>query len=102
MATPRPGGNITGLYILAPIALAGDRLRLLREAAPGLSRVGLLWNPVDIQPPLLARETERVARAMGVQLKLLEVQRARTIIDFAGRHVHAPTFELGEWVIPQG
>ncbi len=75
----RPGGNITGLYILAPVALAGDRLRLLREAAPGLSRVGLLWNPVDIQPPLLARETEKVARAMGVQLKLLEVQRAQAL-----------------------
>ena len=26
----------------------------------------------------------------------------RTVIDFAGRHVYAPTFELGEWVIPQG
>ena len=26
----------------------------------------------------------------------------RTVIDFAGRHVYAPVFELGEWVIPQG
>lgn len=36
------------------------------------------------------------------QATILEVQRARTVIDFAGRHVYAPTFELGEWVIPQG
>jgi len=36
------------------------------------------------------------------QATLLEVQRSRTVIDFAGRHVYAPTFELGEWVIPQG
>ncbi|MGE2735757.1 cytochrome P450 [Mycolicibacterium vaccae] len=36
------------------------------------------------------------------QATLLEVQRARTVIDFAGRHVYAPTFELGEWVIPRG
>ena len=36
------------------------------------------------------------------QAIILEVQRARTVIDFAGRHVYAPTFELGEWVIPQG
>ena len=36
------------------------------------------------------------------QATILEVQRSRTIIDFAGRHVHAPTFELGEWVIPRG
>nr|WP_308123982.1 cytochrome P450 [Mycolicibacterium xanthum] len=36
------------------------------------------------------------------QATILEVQRVRTVIDFAGRHVYAPTFELGEWVIPQG
>ncbi|MGE2837159.1 cytochrome P450 [Mycobacterium sp. SMC-4] len=36
------------------------------------------------------------------QATLLEVQRSRTVIDFAGRHVYAPTFQLGEWVIPRG
>ena len=36
------------------------------------------------------------------QATILETQRARTVIDFAGRHVYAPTFELGEWVIPRG
>jgi cytochrome P450 family 138 len=36
------------------------------------------------------------------QATICEVQRSRTVIDFAGRHVYAPSFELGEWVIPQG
>ena len=36
------------------------------------------------------------------QATILEVQRARTVIDLAGRHVYSPTFELGEWVVPQG
>ena len=36
------------------------------------------------------------------QAAILETQRSRTVIDFAGRHVYSPTFELGEWVIPQG
>ncbi|TFV56306.1 cytochrome P450 [Mycobacterium sp. PS03-16] len=36
------------------------------------------------------------------QATILEVQRNRTVIDFAGRHVYAPTFQLGEWVIPRG
>jgi cytochrome P450 len=36
------------------------------------------------------------------QATILEVQRSRTVIDGAARHVYAPTFELGEWVIPQG
>lgn len=30
------------------------------------------------------------------------MQRARTVIDFAGRRVYAPTFQLGDWVIPRG
>ena len=36
------------------------------------------------------------------QAVIAEVQRSRTVIDFAGRHVYSPTLELGEWVIPQG
>ncbi|MEB3051073.1 cytochrome P450 [Mycolicibacter sp. MYC123] len=31
-----------------------------------------------------------------------EVQRVRTVIDFAGRHVYAPSVQIGEWVIPRG
>jgi cytochrome P450 family 138 len=36
------------------------------------------------------------------QAVIFEVQRARTVIDFAGRHVYAPSIQLGEWTIPQG
>jgi cytochrome P450 family 138 len=36
------------------------------------------------------------------QATILEVQRNKTVIDLAGRHVHAPVFELGEWAIPRG
>ena len=36
------------------------------------------------------------------QATILETQRIRTVIDFAGRHVYSPTFQLGEWVIPRG
>ncbi len=36
------------------------------------------------------------------QATILELQRARTVIDFAGRHVAAPKFHLGEWEIPHG
>jgi putative tryptophan/tyrosine transport system substrate-binding protein len=71
----RPGGNVTGFHIMAPPELGGKRLQLLKEAVPGASRVGILWNSADIHSPLLVRETERVARAMGVQLKSLEMQR---------------------------
>lgn len=36
------------------------------------------------------------------QATILEVQRVRTVIDFAGRHVATPDFQLGEWHVPQG
>ena len=70
----RPGGNVTGFHIMAPAEVGGRRLQLLKEAVPGLSRVGILWNPSDIQTPLIVRETKRVAQAMGVQLKSFEMQ----------------------------
>jgi ABC-type uncharacterized transport system substrate-binding protein len=40
----RPGGNITGLSELTP-ELGAKRLELLKEAAPGVRRVAILWNP---------------------------------------------------------
>ena len=36
------------------------------------------------------------------QATIVELQRNRTVIDFAGRHVQAPHFDLGDWRIPQG
>jgi putative ABC transport system substrate-binding protein len=40
----RPGGNVTGLSILAP-ELVGKRLEQLKQAVPGVSRVAVLWQP---------------------------------------------------------
>jgi putative tryptophan/tyrosine transport system substrate-binding protein len=37
----RPGGNVTGMYLLA-LDLAGKQLALLKEAVPSLSRVAIL------------------------------------------------------------
>jgi putative tryptophan/tyrosine transport system substrate-binding protein len=72
----RPGGNVTGLHITAPPELGGKRLQLLKEVVPALSRIGILWNPGDLQAPLIVRDTERVARTMGVKLTRLELQRS--------------------------
>jgi putative tryptophan/tyrosine transport system substrate-binding protein len=40
----RPGGNVTGLSLLAP-ELVGKRLELLKQAVPGVGRVAALWQP---------------------------------------------------------
>jgi putative ABC transport system substrate-binding protein len=77
----RPGGNVTGLHVMAPPELGGTRLRLLREAVPGSARIGLLWNPHDLTTPLLVRETERAARTLGVPLTRLPLARAGAALD---------------------
>lgn len=77
----RPGGNVTGFYTMAPAEIGATRLRLLKEALPAVARVGILWNPEDMQAPLIARETERVARSMAVQVTSLEVKRRRDGLD---------------------
>jgi putative tryptophan/tyrosine transport system substrate-binding protein len=69
----RPGGNVTGLSLMHP-ELSGKRLELLKEVIPKLSRVAVLSNLSNpIIPPLL-RETEAAARALGVQLQVVEVR----------------------------
>jgi putative tryptophan/tyrosine transport system substrate-binding protein len=42
---PRPGGNVTGFTNLEP-AMAGKWLELLKEVAPGVTHVAILFNPI--------------------------------------------------------
>ena len=67
---PRPGGNITGVT-LGVGALSGKLLQLLVDAVPGVTRVGVLMHSVNNRS---LAETEKVARALRVQLKILEVR----------------------------
>jgi len=69
----RPGGNITGLSIMAP-ELVGKQLELLKEVLPKVSRVALLWNPTNASNTPALREAEAAARALGVRLQPLEVR----------------------------
>ena len=73
----RPGGNITGV---TPISaeLSAKRLELLKETVPRVSRIAVLSTP-DYPLPVKTetlKEMEAAARALGVQLQLLEVRGA--------------------------
>jgi putative tryptophan/tyrosine transport system substrate-binding protein len=76
----RPGGNVTGLINLHA-GLSGKRLELLKEAIPGILRVGILWNPETPSSVSGFKETQEAARTLAMQLQSLEV---RSIDDFAG------------------
>src|SRR5215510_6292860 len=69
----QPGGNVTGLSLLSP-ALVGKQLEFLKEVVPTVSRLAVLWNPVSPGHTLMVREAEVAARALGVQLHLLEAR----------------------------
>jgi len=72
----RPGGNVTGLSILAP-ALVGKRLELLTQALPGVSRVAVLWQPGGHDERTdndILKEAGVAARVLGVRLQFVEVR----------------------------
>jgi putative ABC transport system substrate-binding protein len=74
----RPGGNVTGLSVQGP-DLAGKRLELLRELAPGRRRLAIL---VNVGYPAAREELVQVqtaARALGLESVVLEIRRAEDI-----------------------
>jgi putative tryptophan/tyrosine transport system substrate-binding protein len=66
----RPGGNMTGITLRAE--LYGKQLELLKETAPHIVRVAMLVNPANQGPAVPLPSAE--ARALGVQLHLIEVR----------------------------
>ncbi len=66
----RPGGNLTGLFLDMP-ELTGKWLEPLKEAAPTLSRVAVLWDSTTGTPQV--RATEAGARALALQAQTFAV-----------------------------
>jgi putative tryptophan/tyrosine transport system substrate-binding protein len=71
-----PGGNITGVTFVSS-DLAAKRLQFMREIAPNLLRVAVIWNPDHIDPEY--RETQTAAKTLGIQIQSLEF---RSVEDF--------------------
>jgi putative ABC transport system substrate-binding protein len=69
----RPGGNLTGISDVSA-QLTPKRMDLLREMAPGLRRVAMLWNADDLGMTLRYRASEAGAKTMGVSVQPLGVR----------------------------
>jgi putative tryptophan/tyrosine transport system substrate-binding protein len=75
----RPGGNLTGINFFAA-ELAAKRLELLRELVPGAARVAVLVNPANATTAeSTLRGMEPAARAMGLQVQVLNASSSREI-----------------------
>jgi putative ABC transport system substrate-binding protein len=77
----RPGGNVTGLTATHP-EMSGKKLELLKETIPGLSRVAVIWDPRRAgSPSTFVASTQTAARALGLDVTIVEVQQ---FADFDG------------------
>src|SRR5207244_4468826 len=80
----KPGGNTTGVTILAS-ELDGKRQEILIEAVPGVRRIAALADTHTTMPSRLT-ELEDAARARGVELSIHRVaqrEEIATAIDVA-------------------
>jgi putative ABC transport system substrate-binding protein len=71
----RPGGNLTGVATDSR-EYFGKNLELLKEIAPKVSRVAVLWDPDNPANAIVLKETHAAAKKLGVQLQALPVRDA--------------------------
>jgi len=74
----RPGGNATGLSSRVS-GLSGKQLELLKTAVPQVSRVAVLYNPVNPSARAALDDMLEAARALAVELHVLEVRQPHAL-----------------------
>ena len=75
----RPDGNLTGINFLVG-ELAAKRLEFLRALLPAATRVAVLVNPAHAtNTESTLRDVEPAARAMGLQIQVLNASTSREI-----------------------
>jgi putative ABC transport system substrate-binding protein len=66
----RPGGNLTGVTILAGDVTA-KRFGLLHDLVPHATVIGVLWDSTSIDGGFAVREVEAAARSLGVSIRVI-------------------------------
>src|SRR6516165_10237271 len=86
----RPGGNLTG-FSMYEFSIGNKWLDLLKEIAPGLARVGVMFNPdTSPQSKFFMRSIEAAAPTLGVQASVIPVRGTADIEPAFERFAHAP------------
>src|SRR5262245_52892204 len=62
----RPGGNVTG-FALPESSVIGKMLQTLKELAPSVARVAMLYNPDNVAATFYARSFEAAAPPLGIE-----------------------------------
>jgi putative tryptophan/tyrosine transport system substrate-binding protein len=66
----RPGGNVTGLTQLSA-ELDGKKLEILKQTAPKVTHVGLVWTAGSARASERSSEADPAAKALGMRLHSL-------------------------------
>jgi putative ABC transport system substrate-binding protein len=69
----RPGGNVTGFTVF-DYSMSGKWLQLLKEIAPGVTRVAVLRDPSIASGPGQFAVIQAVAPSLGVELRPVDVR----------------------------
>ncbi len=93
----RPGRNFTGLTTINR-ELMSKRLEVLKEAIPGLARVGYLANPGYEVHQAQLTEMGAAARQLGLTLHLAEV---RAPAEFEGAFARMAAAHVGAFIVQQ-
>jgi putative tryptophan/tyrosine transport system substrate-binding protein len=86
----RPGGNLTG-FSMYEFAIGNKWLDLLKEIAPKLARVGVMFNPdTSPQSKFFMRSIEAAAPSLGVEVITLSVRATGDIEPAIENFARAP------------
>ena len=97
----RPGGNVSGVTIMLA-EMSAKRLQLLKEAAPSVSRVAVLWDPSLRWHPAMVKEVEAAAPSLGLQQIAIAVRSRGDFGNAFGRiaSTHADALFVSETMAP--
>jgi len=110
----RPGGNVTGLFLDQP-SLAGKWLELLKEAAPSIDRIALVWDPTSGTDQLEAAKV--AARTLKMEALVMEVhttagyeeafrklgsERRTGVVQLGSPALSGPAHRLGDAALKYG
>jgi len=75
----RPGGNVTGLTSSPGAGFTQKMVQLLKEAAPGISRLAVLWNSTDPGQSWIMGEIQAAAPTLGLTVLNAEAQGSKDV-----------------------
>jgi len=91
-----PGGNLTG-FMLYEVSVAGKLVELIKEMAPRLATIALLFNPENSSAAGYQRSIETVSKSLGVIPVWLPVRNSADIENAMNKLAREPN---GGLVLP--